>query len=96
MRTTEKLLQSRGGIGWVGGQDLRCVNQQTGAEAGTYQSFSGLLSILFSTNQLFQEHLFKLVLLKLPASFRTISNQITSHLFKHSNQIYVLMTPPNM
>ena len=26
-RTTETLLQSHGGIGWEGGQDLRCVNQ---------------------------------------------------------------------
>ena len=28
MRTTERLLQSCVGIGWAGGQDLRCVNQQ--------------------------------------------------------------------
>ena len=27
-RPTERLLQSHGGIGWAGGYDLRCVNQQ--------------------------------------------------------------------
>ena len=27
MRPTERLLQSHGGIGWAGGQDLRCVNE---------------------------------------------------------------------
>ena len=64
MRTTERLLQSHGGFGWVGGQDLRCVNQHPwGSEAGIYQSLSGLLSVLFRTTQLFQELLFKLLLL---------------------------------
>ena len=28
MRTTERLLQSYGGIGWAKGHDLRCVNQK--------------------------------------------------------------------
>ena len=28
MRTTERLLQSCGGISWTGEHDLRCVNQQ--------------------------------------------------------------------
>ena len=28
MKTTERLLQSCGGIGRAGGQDLRCVNLQ--------------------------------------------------------------------
>ena len=28
MKPTERLFQSHGGIGWAGGQDLRCVNQQ--------------------------------------------------------------------
>ena len=43
-RTTEKLLQSRGDIGWAGGYDLRCVNQIPlgGEETGIYQFFSGL------------------------------------------------------
>ena len=28
MRTAERLIQSRGDIGWAEGQDLGCVNQQ--------------------------------------------------------------------
>ena len=49
------------------GQDLRYFNQQPlGTEAGIYQSFSGLLSVLFRTNQLFQKLLFRLVFLKFP------------------------------
>ena len=45
MRTTERVLQSRGSIGWEGGQDIRCVKLTTmGAEETGiyYQSFSGL------------------------------------------------------
>ena len=29
IQNTERLLQSRGVIGWAGGQDLRCANQQS-------------------------------------------------------------------
>ena len=71
-----------------------------GAEAGFYQSFSGLLSVLFRTNQLFQELLLKLVLLKLPTnlqtksilfptSFKNTSNQIPSPIFKTLDPSYV-------
>ena len=28
MKTTKRLVQSRGGTGWAGGQDLRCVDQK--------------------------------------------------------------------
>ena len=82
-----------------------CQPTTLGAEAGIYQSFSGLPSILFRTTQLFQELLLKLVLLKFPivfqrksnpfpTSFKTFSNQITSTLFKTLNLSYVKMTPP--
>ena len=39
MRTTDRLLQSRGGAGWAGGQSLRRLR---GEHAVIYQSFSGL------------------------------------------------------
>ena len=69
-----ELLQSHGDNDWGGGQDLRCVNRPPwGAEAGIYQSFSGLLSVLFRTNQLFQELLFELVLLNLQFFFQNKS-----------------------
>ena len=49
-RTTERLIQSCGGIGWAGGQDQRCVNQQLWRQKMVsispfqdyYESFSGL------------------------------------------------------
>ena len=49
-KTTERLLQSSWGIGWAGGQDVRCVSQTPwGQKLGSigpfqdnYQSFSGL------------------------------------------------------
>ena len=46
-----------------------CKPNTLGAEAGLHQSFSKPLSVLFRTNQLFQELLFKLLLLKLPRIF---------------------------
>ena len=50
MRTTERLLQSHGAIGWAGGQGLRLVNRPTwGKKLASispfldyYQFFSGL------------------------------------------------------
>ena len=60
-RTTKRLFQSHVGIDRARGQDLRCVNQQ---KAGIYQSDSGLLSLLL-----------KLVLLKFPNKFQSISNK---------------------
>ena len=82
-----------------------CQPTKLEAEAGIYQSFCGLLSVLFKTNQLFQTLLFKLVLLKLPTnfqrksnsvptSFQTSSNKIKSPLFKTLNPSYVKMTTP--
>ena len=56
--------------------------------------------ILFRTTQLFQELLFKLVLLKLPKSktfqksFNTFSNQITCPLLKTLHPSYVQMDLP--
>ena len=92
---------------WLGRRTGSNMRQPTtlGAEAGIYQSFSGLLSVLFKTYQLFQELLFTLLLLKVPTNFQTksnlfptifksISKQITSPLFKTLNQIYVQIRPP--
>ena len=70
-----------------------CQTTTLGGKAILCKSFSGLISVLFRTTQLFQELLFKLVLHKLPTnfqrqsslfptSFQTISNQITSPPFK--------------
>ena len=81
-----------------------CQPTTLGAEAGIYQSFSGLLSVLLRTNQLFQQPLFKLVFLKpstnfqikfysFPRSFQSISTQITSAIFKTLYPSYVQMTP---
>ena len=92
---------------WLGrrtGSEM-CQPTTLGAEAGIYQSFSGLLSVLFRTNQLFQELLFKLVLLELPTNmktksilfptrFKNTSNQIPSPLFKTLNPSYVQIKHP--
>ena len=81
---------------------------QLGRRTGSTNNLQGrswYLSVLFSTNQLFQELLFQLVLLKrptdfqrlsnsFPTSFKTISNQITSPLFKTLYPRYVQMTLP--
>ena len=66
------------------------------AGACIWQSFSGLLSVLFRTTRSFQELLFKLLLQKLLTNFqiKTISNQITSPLFTTLNLSYVKMTTP--
>ena len=49
MRTTERLLQSHGGSGWAGGQDLRCVNQQLqGQKLASISPFQELLSGVLS------------------------------------------------
>ena len=82
-----------------------CQPTSLGAEAGIYQSLSGLLSVLFRTNQLFQDLLFKLVLVKLPVNLKTKSflfttsfkntfNQIPSPLFKTLNPTYVHIKHP--
>ena len=85
MRITEGLLQSHGGIGWAVSE--MCQPATLGAEAGIYQSFSALLSVLFRTNQLFQELLFKLVLLKLSTNLKTKSILFPTSFKNTSNQI---------
>ena len=91
---------------WLGRTGSEILQPTTlGAEAGIYQSFSGLLSGLFRTNQLFQELLFKLVLLKLPTNvlsksislptmMENTSKPISSPLFKTLNPSYVQIKPP--
>ena len=54
LRTTERLLQSHGGVGWAGGHDLRCVSQQPWGQK--------LASISpFQDNPVIPSTLFKLV-----------------------------------
>ena len=82
-----------------------CQPTSLGAEAGIYQSFSGLLPVLFRTNQLFQELLLydgvtktssnmKTKSILFPTSFKNTSNQITTPLFKTLNPSPNKVPPP--
>ena len=83
---------------WLGrrpGSEM-CQPATLGAEAGMYQSFSGLLSVLFRTNQLFQELLFQLVLLKLATFFlkrNPLDFQQVSKLLPTKSQVFLFKTP---
>ena len=89
MRTTEILLQSCGGIGWAGGQDLRCVNQQTkpGASISPFQDFPIIPRTFIQTDVAKTSN-------KFPNKIQSISNKFQNYFkpnqvpcLKHSTEV---------
>ena len=88
-KPTERQLQSCGGIGWAGGQDLRCVNQIPWVKKlASISLFQDYLIIPRTPN-------FQRKSSPFPTSFKTISNKITSHarLLKNFNQVFKKCPP---